>query len=318
MRTLVCLFGFTPEQEKEIAAAAPGWKAVFAKPSDIDAALLREAEVVCGWHAVVENALAGGGDSRLRWVQTGSAGVDNVPLTELEKLGVTVTTASGVHPGPMAETAFAMLLSFTRNLHLSVRKQTERKWERFENYGELRGRTIGIVGAGQIGSEVARLAQAFGMRTLGVRRSGAAAAFFDRMTAMDGLDDVLAESDIVVNILPGTPETQRLFDAQRFARMKPDALFVNIGRGSSVDTDALVDALREGRLGGAGLDVFDPEPLPADHPLWEMDNVIVMPHIGGMTDHYKDRLAALFIENLQDYLKNGAPSRNVVDYRLSY
>jgi phosphoglycerate dehydrogenase-like enzyme len=317
MRTLVCLYGFTPEQEQQISAAAPGWNAVFAKPSDVDAALLREAEVVCGWHAVVGEALAGG-ESRLRWVQTGSAGVDTIPLDELEKLGVTVTTASGVHPGPMAETTFAMLLSFTRNLHRSVRKQVERKWERFENYGELRGRTIGIIGAGQIGSEVARLAKAFGMRTLGVRRSGAAADDFDRMTSMDALDDVLAESDVVVNILPGTPETHRLFDAQRFARMKPGALFVNIGRGSSVDTDALVDALREDRLGGAGLDVFDPEPLPADHPLWGMENVIMFPHIGGMTNHYKDRLAALFLANLRDYLNNGAPSQNVVDYQRSY
>jgi len=317
MRTLVCLFGFTAEQEKEIAAAAPGWNVVFAKPKELDAGLLRQAEVVCGWHDVVGDALREGA-SRLRWVQSGSAGVDNVPLGMLERLGVTLTTASGVHPGPMAETAFAMLLAFTRNLHRSVRKQAERKWERFEAYGELRGRTIGIVGAGQIGAEVARLAQAFGMRTLGVRRSGAAAPHFERMAPFERLDEVLAESDVVVNILPGTAETRRLFDAQRFARMKPGALLINIGRGSTVDTDAMVAALREGRLGGAGLDVFDPEPLPGDHPLWGMDNVIILPHVGGMTDRYKERLAGLFLANLRDYLERGAPTKNVVDYARGY
>ncbi|WP_027093815.1 D-2-hydroxyacid dehydrogenase [Cohnella thermotolerans] len=317
MCTLVSLFGFSSEQENEIREAAPGWNAVFAKPEGIDPALLRDAEVVCGWHSVAQEALAEG-MPRLKWVQTGSAGVDNLPLAELARLGVVVTTASGVHPAPMAETAFAMLLAFTRNLHHAVRNQAERRWEKAEAYGELRGKTMGVVGAGQIGTEVARLAQAFGMRTLGVRRSGRETEHFDGMASFEGLDDVLAESDVVVNILPATDETYRLFDAERFARMKPGALFVNIGRGRSVDTDALVEALRSGRIAGAGLDVFDPEPLPADHPLWGMDNVIVMPHIGGLTDRYKERLAGLFIRNLRAYIENGAPEANLVDYRRGY
>ncbi|GIO10553.1 3-phosphoglycerate dehydrogenase [Cohnella xylanilytica] len=318
MRTIVALFGFAPEQEAAIREAAPGWNVVFAKPKEIGADVLRSAEIVCGWHPVVASALEGAAESPLRWVQTGSAGVDNLPLAELERLGVTVTTASGVHPVPMAETAFAMLLAFTRNLHLAVRNQTERRWERAETYGELRGRTMGVVGAGQIGSEVARLARAFGMRTLGVRRSGKAAEHIDRMESFEGLDGVLAESDVVVNILPDTPETRRLFDADRFAKMKPGALFVNIGRGASVDTDALLEALRSGRLAGSGLDVVDPEPLPEDHPLWNEDNVILTPHIGGNTDSYKERLAELFIANLRAYLETGRPDRNVVDYRLRY
>lgn len=317
MPTLISMFGFTPEQEKAIAAAAPGWNAVFAKPRELTEETLREAEVICGWHESVWKTLSQG-PSALRWVQTGSAGVDNLPLDELEPRGVVVTSASGVHPVPMAETAFAMLLSFSRKLHLSVRKQAERKWERFEPYGELRGRTMGIVGAGQIGAEVARLAQAFGMRTIGVRRSGKKAQHFDRMVPFARLDEVLGESDVVVNILPATDETNRLYDEARFARMKAGALFINIGRGTSVDTDALVEALRSGHLGGAGLDVFDPEPLPEDHPLWGMDNVIMTPHIGGLTEQYKQRLADIFIDNLRAYLATGSPARNVVDYRVKY
>lgn len=317
MQTLVSMFGFTPEQERDIRLAAPGWNAVFAKPLELDEETLRAAEVICGWHDSVWKKLAQG-TSRLKWVQTGSAGVDNLPLEELEKRGVVVTTASGVHPVPMAETVFAMLLSFTRRLHLSVRKQVERKWERFEPYGELRGRTMGIVGAGQIGAEVARLAQAFGMHTLGVRRSGKKAPHYDKMVPFERLDEVLAASDVVVNILPATEETNRLFDAARFSRMKEGAIFVNIGRGSSVDTNALVEALRSGRLSGAGLDVFDREPLPEDHPLWGMENVIMTPHIGGLTDHYKQRLADIFVDNLRAYLATGTPARNVVDYRVRY
>ncbi|CAM3647242.1 D-2-hydroxyacid dehydrogenase [Cohnella lubricantis] len=317
MPTLISMFGFTPEQERAIAEAAPGWKAVFAKPKELSAETLREAEVICGWHDAVWEQLSQG-PSALRWVQTGSAGVDNLPLSELEKRGVVVTTASGVHPVPMAETAFAMLLSFTRKLHLSVRKQLEHKWEKFETYGELHGSTMGIIGAGQIGAEVARLAQAFGMRTLGVRRSGKRAAHFDKIVTFERLDEVLAESDVVVNIVPATEETNRLFDSARFERMKAGAIFVNIGRGSSVDTDAMVEALRSGHLGGAGLDVFDPEPLPEDHPLWEMDNVIITPHIGGLTEQYKQRLADIFVDNLRAYLATGTPGRNVVDYRVKY
>lgn len=317
MRTLIVFFDFAPELRNRIREAAPDWRVVFSDEREVGAELIREAEVICGWQPRAAEALAQG-PARLRWLQSSSAGVDNVPLDALERLGAAVTSASGVHPQPVAETAFAMLLAFTRQLHKSARAMADRRWERFPPYGELRGRTMAVVGAGRIGGEIARLAQAFGMRTLGVRRSGEPAAHYDRMAAFAELDGVLAESDVVVNVLPATEETRRLFDAERFGRMKAGALFVNVGRGVTVDTDALVDALRSGRLGGAGLDVLEPEPLPAEHPLWGMDNVIVTPHIGGLTDRYGERLADIFVENLQAYLASGAPARNVVDYRRQY
>ncbi|MBB6675315.1 D-2-hydroxyacid dehydrogenase [Cohnella nanjingensis] len=317
MRTLVSLFGFTPEQEQQIRESAPGWNVVFGKPRELDAALFREAEVVCGWWpAVASEGLKP--DAKLRWVQTGSAGVDNLPLTDLERRGVILTTASGIHPIPMTETVFAMLLAFSRKLHHAIRRQVEGRWERAEGYGELRGLTIAIVGAGEIGAETARIAQAFGMRTLGIRRSGRPAQHFDRMYAMDALDEVLGQSDIVVNILPHTEETVRVFDAERFARMKPTSLFINIGRGTAVDTEALTEALRGGTIAGAGLDVFEPEPLPEGHPLWAMDNVILTPHIGGATEAYKQRMADLFAANLTAYISDGRPARNIVEYSRSY
>lgn len=317
MRKIVSLFGFDAEQERRIQAAAPGCSVIFGKPAELDPGLLAEAEVLCGWWKAAWDKEAGS-PGKLKWVQTGSAGVDNLPLGELEARGIVLTTASGVHPVPMTETVFAMLLAFTRKLHDAVRNQTERKWARSEGYDELRGRTLAVIGAGEIGAEVARIAQAFGMRTLGVRRTGRPAPHVDVMHTTERLDDVLAESDVVVNVLPHTAETVRLFDAGRFAAMKPSALFINIGRGTAVDTDALTEALRSGAIAGAGLDVFDPEPLPADHPLWAMDNVIITPHIGGATEQYKARMTDLFVENLHAYLSTGTPAKNIVDYEKSY
>ncbi|RUS45240.1 D-2-hydroxyacid dehydrogenase [Cohnella sp. AR92] len=318
MGLIVSMFGFTEDQERRIQEAAPGWEVLFGKPRDIPKERFLEAEIVCGWHPAVVQGGALEDGAKLKWVQAGSAGVDNLPLDRFADRGIVLTTASGVHPVQMAETAFAMMLSFTRNLHHAVRNQAAGKWERAETYTELRGRTIGIVGAGQIGAEIARIAQAFGMNTVGIRRTGQAAPFFDHMKTMDKLDEVLAESDVVVNILPGTDETYLLFDARAFERMKSQAIFINIGRGTSVDTDALTAALQQGRIAGAGLDVFDPEPLPEGHPLWSLDNVIVTPHIGGMTDKYKERMADLFVENLRAYLHQGAPAKNRVDYEQRY
>ncbi|MNG05819.1 Glyoxylate/hydroxypyruvate reductase B [compost metagenome] len=135
---------------------------------------------------------------------------------------------------------------------------------------------------------------------------------------MSGLPEVLAASDYVVNILPLTEKTVGLFDGAVFSRMKPSAFFVNIGRGPSVVTDDLVHALQNGIIGGAGLDVTEPEPLPEDHPLWALDNVIITPHTAGQTEHYSDRVADLFIRNLRAYTATGRPERNVVDYNQKY
>jgi len=315
MRKIVSLFGFNPEQEQRIREAAAGCEVIFGKPGQLDPALIEETEVLCGWWKAAEERGLGG---KLKWVQTGSAGVDNLPLAKLAARGIVLTTASGVHPVPMTETVFAMLLAFSRNLHHAIRNQRDRRWQRADTYGELRGLTLAVVGAGEVGTEIARIAQAFGMHTLGVRRSGRPAPHVDDMRTPDRLDEALAESDVVVNVLPHTEETVRLFDAVRFSRMKPSAIFINVGRGTAVDTDALTEALKNGVIAGAGLDVCEPEPLPEDHPLWALDNVILTPHIGGATERYKARMTELFVANLQAYLATGTPAKNIVDYAKSY
>ncbi|MCD9025609.1 D-2-hydroxyacid dehydrogenase [Cohnella sp. NL03-T5] len=316
MSTLLLLFQFKPDQVEQIRKLVPGWTIVTDETGKMTREQLADAEIVCGWNSSMEEALSS--DCKLKWVQTSSAGIDKLPLAQLQRLAVHVTSASGIHPVSMAETLFGMLLAFSRNLHHAIRHQSQRQWKPSERYHQLTGRTMGIIGVGAIGAEFARLAGAFGMRTLGVRRSALPVPCVDKMYDMEHLDEVLSQSDVVVNVLPYTAETHHLFNAERFQQMKPNALFFNMGRGASVDTDAMVRALEEGPLGGAGLDVFEAEPLPGDHPLWTMDNVIITPHIGGWTDHYKQRVADIFLHNLQAYVATGKPDRNVVDYERSY
>lgn len=317
MRNMICLHGLTPEQEERIRAAAPEWSILFGRPNELDRSVYRDAEVILGWcGTAAEECLQQ--DSKLRWVQLWSSGADYMPFAALQEKGIMLTDAGGVHPVPMAETVFAMLLAFTRGLPWAIRNQQQRSWNKEGHFTELTGKTIGIIGVGHIGTEIARLAQAFGMRVSGVRRSKRSAPYVEAIYSLEELDKVLEESDVVVNVLPKTDRTLRLFDEGRFAAMKAGALFINVGRGTTVETDALVRSLQEGHLGGAGLDVFDIEPLPEDHPLWSMDNVIITPHIGGNTDQLKERVTALFIENLQTYLTQGEPDRNVVNYDNQY
>ncbi|QTH43952.1 D-2-hydroxyacid dehydrogenase [Cohnella sp. LGH] len=316
MPTLLMLFQLKPDQLEQVRRRIPEWTIVSARDSEITEEQYRDAEIVLGWDSAMTTSF----DSavNLKWVQTTSAGVDKLPLDRLRESGAALTSASGIHPISMTETLFAMLLAFSRNLHHAIRRQSDSEWRASERYSQLAGKTIGIVGVGAIGTEMARLAKAFGMTTLGVRKSARPVDVVDEMYGMDQLGDVLSRSDMVVNVLPYTEETHHIFNAEKFAAMKTDALFFNFGRGASVDTAALVAALEQGEIGGAGLDVFEEEPLPADHPLWPMDNVIITPHIGGWTDNYKALVTDIFLENLDAYLSTGQPTRNVVDLDRNY
>jgi phosphoglycerate dehydrogenase-like enzyme len=316
MTTMILLYNFKPEQLEQIRKLAPDWTILSGKADTISEQHYRDAEVVCGWNSYVNEALAEG--NHLRWVQSISAGINNFPLDQLEEHGVFLTSARGIHPVAMAETLFAMLLSFTRNLHHAIRNQGQLSWKPSEQYSQLTGKTLGIIGAGAIGAEFARLAAAFGMKVLGIRRSGVPMDNVDQMYTIEHLNEVLTQSDFVVNVLPYTEETHHLFHSGRFAHMKRSAIFFNFGRGASVNTDDLILALQQGSIAGAGLDVFETEPLPSDHPLWSMDNVIITPHIAGWTDHHKQKMTDLFTQNLKTYLATGKPDCNVVDYKLKY
>ncbi len=293
-----------------ILAAAPGFQLYISTDLDALAPHLANAEILITARPIpIQAALAGG---KLRWVQSWSAGYDTYPLAEMKKKGVLLTNSSGVHGPQIAQTVFAMLLAFARGLYLSIPDRTTGLWRTKHSVYELPGQTLGILGMGAIGREVARLAAGFSMRVVGLRAHAAPAEGFDTVYGPDQLHEMLSECDAVVNALPMNPETHRLMNAGALAAMRPGSVYISIGRGGTTDQDALVHALREGPLAFAGLDVTDPEPLPSDSPLWTLPNVILTPHIAGQSPHYYERAIAIFLENLKTYLEEGAVRRNLI------
>ncbi len=234
---------------------------------------------------------------RLRWLQTFSAGTDHPVFEQLRERDVTITNSSGASAPSIAQTVLLYLLALSRDLPRLVRNQTERRWEPRRSV-DLHGLRLGIVGLGAIGSEVARLAAPFGMEIVGLRRSVQGDEPCATWTH-DRFHELLGWADAVVVTAPLTDETRGMFDAAAFAAMRPGAWFVNVGRGEIVDEEALVATLLDDHLGGAGLDVFATEPLPADHALWLLPNVIVTPHSSGTTDRSHARAVDLFVENFR-------------------
>ena len=259
---------------------------------------------------------------RLGWLQSGGAGVDNLPLPDLAAHGVLVSNASGVHAVNMGEHVLAMMLAFARGIPRLVRAQSDRMWRdeptRSEVF-ELSGQTVLLVGVGDIGLAAGERAVAFGMRVLGARRrlDGSVPKWLDEVVPLDRLDDALARADHVVVSLPLTAATRGLFDADRLAAMRRGAYLYNVGRGAVVETTALVASLASGHLGGAGLDVVDPEPLPGDSPLWAMDNVLITAHTAGATPRYWDRVIEILVANVARY-RDGEALLNEVDLAAGY
>lgn len=316
-KSIVCLQPLNPEQQEKIKAAAPGYTFIQGNAKNPDLKQLADAEIVIGWAKGISDTLLRP-DTPLRWVQSWSAGIEKLPLDRLQKQGILLTTGSGVHAEPIASVIFGFMLLFTRNLHTAIRNQSNRHWHSDGKESELFGKTIMIAGTGAIGHETARLAKAFRMTTIGVSRSGKPVEDFDHIYTTEQLSEAVSQGDFIINTLPITDETRQIFNEPLFSAFKQGSYYINIGRGATTDTEALMDALKRGQLRGAGLDVFETEPLPEDHPLWTMEQVIITPHSAGNTDQYAKRIVDIFTENMQSYLTSGTPSLNLVDYDRQY
>ncbi len=255
----------------------------------------------------------------VRWLQASSAGIGQFVkrMGYDERMPQTVfTTASGVHARPLAEFCMmAILMHYNRLLHILAEQQAHH-WERYAAT-DLEGRTLAVLGLGRIGREVARMARALGMRTVGTRARGGDDGSVDRFYAPEDLHAMLGEADVVVVIVPHTPDTEQLIDGAALTAMRPGAFFINIARGMVVDEPALIAALQSGHLGGAALDVFAEEPLPPTSPLWDMPNVLVSPHSASTSDRENERITDLFCANLRRYL-DGQPLENVLDTARLY
>ncbi len=236
----------------------------------------------------------------LKYIQLTSAGYDRVPLEYIRQHGIAIHNARGVYSVPMAEYALGGVLELYKQFPAFRENQKNRLWEKRRNLLELSGKTVGIIGCGSVGSECAKRFSAFGCRVVGVATSQREQTFFDFVKGEDALDAVLAESDVVILTVPLTDKTRYLLNAQRLAGMKQGAVLVNIARGAVVDTRALENALRQNRLAGAVLDVFEEEPLPPESPLWDLENVIITPHNSFVGDGVHRRLAAVVMNALSD------------------
>jgi phosphoglycerate dehydrogenase-like enzyme len=255
----------------------------------------------------------------LKWIQLTSAGADRLLNSGFVEQGITVTTVSGLHATPIGEFIIGAMLQWAKGAPRTMRAQLKHEWTRFAPT-ELHGKTVGIVGIGHIGAEAARLAKAFGCRVIATKRSATEASsepYADEILPSSELPRVLAESDYVVLCVPLTNDTRGLIGERELRLMKPTACLINIARGPVIVESALVEALREGWIAGAALDVFEQEPLPADSPLWDFDNVILTPHVSGGTENYNRRATEIFAANLRRYLA-GAPLENVVDPARGY
>jgi phosphoglycerate dehydrogenase-like enzyme len=257
----------------------------------------------------------------LRWVQLWSAGADLLQrFPELKDKPFLLTSTSGIHGQQLTEHTFALILAWNRAFPAAFAAQKRHEWlaTADRSIGVLAGKTMLILGYGSIGEQIARTALAFGMEVIGVRRTAkGSAAGGVRVEPADKLRELLPDADYVVNILPATPETRHCFGKAEFSRMKPEALYVNVGRGATTDEAALIGALQSKQIAGALLDVTEREPLPAASPLWDMDNVILTSHYAGRHPEYGRLALEVALENLGRYVR-GEPLKNLVDKNRGY
>jgi phosphoglycerate dehydrogenase-like enzyme len=260
--------------------------------------------------------------TRLRWIQSPAVGVGSLMFPELLASPVVLTSARGIRARSIAEHVIGVTIALARRIPATLRAQAEHRWAQEELETEthtLQGQRMGIVGLGAIGGEIVKIAAPFGFRVSAIRRRAGQIPpdGVESMWTPDRLPDLLAQSDVVVLAAPHTPETKRLIGRAQIDQMKHGALLVNIARGKLVDDEALIEALRDGRLGGAALDVFSQEPLEPSSPYWDLPNVIITPHTSGAMKDYWTPLVALFADNLRRFEK-GEPLLNVVDKVAGY
>lgn len=300
-----------------VHAAAPGWQIVPPGDPAALAAHAAEIEIVAGWLPPPQLLAL----PALRWYQQWIAGAEwLLDHPEAVERAFVLTNASGIAAAVVAEQVFGYVLAFTRRLRQAWLAQQQAIWHRAaaDQFTELAGKTMLVAGTGALGSRIAKLARAFDLRVLGIRRDPALAApSFDAIGGPGDLLAMLPEADVVVSALPHTVETRHMFSASAFARMKSTALFISVGRGQVVDEHALAAAAASGRIAGAALDVFEREPLPADSPLWSLEGVMLTAHRGAAFPHTHERTMALFCDNLRRHLA-GEPLRNRVDKRRGY
>jgi len=305
-------------QIQSIQAAAPEHLVVAETSTQVnfDEAAI---EIMLGWNQELGKRLLASDTSQLKWIQTISAGVDSFDFDSLQKKGVLLSNASGIHSIAIAEHVLGVLLTQFRGIRPSIYYQAEKKWRTSDfNYQQLSGTKLLIVGTGHIGQQLAQFASGLGICVYGVNTTGHVTEGFIECYSQKNMEKIMKEMSIVVNILPLTDETYHLYNRNVFDQMKAGTVFVNVGRGASVVTADLITALNSGQISFAALDVFEEEPLPSSSPLWQMENVLLTPHISGLTPNFKAKLLDIFIPNLKSFLSENKLVKNKVSLTKKY
>ncbi|MDQ0216831.1 phosphoglycerate dehydrogenase-like enzyme [Oikeobacillus pervagus] len=256
--------------------------------------------------------------SQLKWIMVASAGLEKMPFEAIHKKQIFVTNARGIHKIPMAEFTLGLMLSHVKRFPELAHLEQNATWNKKLPLQELAGKRLLILGTGAIGSEIARLSQAFRMDVMGVNRSGRQVEFFSGIYQLDHMKEPLQTADFIVSVLPSTKETKYVLTEEHFHIMKETAVFINIGRGDLVRERVLHQALKEGQIEHAYIDVFETEPLSKDHPFWKMPNLTVTPHISSITKNYLPRAFDIFLHNLNAYLHKKDDFLNLIDVEKGY
>ena len=304
--------------EKEFSLlkdAEPSLEIQLLDAKNVTGSQLRDADVIFGWPSKEHLRLA----EKLKWLHTPSAGIDMYTDRSLFANGnVIVTRSKDVFNIQIAEHVIMLFLALSRDLLTSMKSTFEGKWVRITSQKELSGSTVLIVGAGAIGGELARQLQGFGCKVVGIKRDPSVKPpYFDEVYADSGMDAHLPEADYIALCLPRTPDTQGMFDYRRFSLMKPTAIIANIGRGDAIVSEDIDRALREGLIGGAGLDVTEPEPLPEGHPLWGAPNTIITSHTSGFSVNADRRRFEVFYDLWKRFVAS-QPMHSAVDFSKGY
>lgn len=306
------------EQIEAIQTAAPDYLVVDAsvETPEIDEDAI---EIILGWDKVLGKRLLASETSRLRWIQTISAGVDSLDFDTLKEKGILLSNASGIHSVSISEHVLGVLFAQFRGIRQSIQQQEKSEWTT-ENltYRQLSGQKMLIIGTGHIGQQLAHFAKGLGIQVYGVNTSGHVTDGFIECYSQKNMSKIIKEMSIVVNILPLTDTTYHLYNQEMFNSMKTGTVFVNVGRGPSVVTTDLIQALENGQLAFAALDVFEEEPLPENSPLWKMENVLITPHISGLTPKFKTKLLAIFLPNLKHFIAENDLAINKISLTKKY
>lgn len=255
---------------------------------------------------------------KLQWIFVASAGVEKMPAEAIAKRNIIVSNVRGIHKKPMTESIIAHILSLKRVLPFIYEQQQKKVWNKKARPTELNGSTALIIGPGAIGGEIGRILQAFEVHTIGCNRSGEEASYMNETYKLDDLKQQLPKADIVISILPSTNETKYLLTREHFELMKESAIFMNFGRGDLVETSTIAEALQNELIAHAVLDVFEIEPLPADSPLWELDNVTLSPHFSSHSSRYLERGLEIFKPSLHKWLNGERDVENKMDILRGY